>query len=98
MDNLDGKVKQRATQAKYEATKFLERELGRDTITDPFELAITTYALTVVKSDENEVAFNKLDQIKRKQGKREKSTKRWVQKNEPTRIPNIIFPSTSIVC
>ncbi|XP_069950501.1 CD109 antigen [Cherax quadricarinatus] len=56
---LEGQVHARALTAKQRATRFLERQL--DQLWDPYEVAITTYALTLVGSTEKEVAFKMLE-------------------------------------
>ena len=44
--------------------RFLERQLGQ--LWDPYEVAITTYALTTVASTEKEVALKTLEAMARK--------------------------------
>ncbi|OQV18018.1 putative CD109 antigen [Hypsibius exemplaris] len=49
--------------ARTAAVRYLERVL--DLLFDPYEVAIVTYALTVVDSHLKDAAFDKLDQMKR---------------------------------
>ncbi|KAG7167134.1 CD109 antigen-like 1 [Homarus americanus] len=62
---LNGDVHARALNARQRATQFLEREL--DQLWDPYDLAITTYALTLVGSPEREVALKMLEAYARNQ-------------------------------
>ncbi|XP_076046263.1 CD109 antigen-like [Oratosquilla oratoria] len=65
VNTLQGEVRSRANNAKIMALQFLERML--DSISDPYEVALVTYALTLGKSTEKEVAYNYLDRIKREE-------------------------------
>lgn len=56
---LTGDVNANAIKARHLATKFLERQLEH--LWEPYELAITTYALTLVASPEKEVAVKMLE-------------------------------------
>lgn len=60
--DLRGETSGRATNAKWAAQRYLERMLHVvKTFDDPYELAIVTYALTLVGSVDAEEAFNLLD-------------------------------------
>ncbi len=48
-------------------SSYLERAVSR--LTDPYEVAIVTYALTLANSPAKESAFNGLHKIKRESGK-----------------------------
>jgi A-macroglobulin TED domain len=48
-------------------SSYLERAVSR--LTDPYEIAIVTYALTLTNSPAKEAAFNGLHQTKRESGK-----------------------------
>ena len=52
--------------ARQRATRYLERHL--ENINDPYEVAITAYALTTAKSPEANAAYGKLLTIKREKG------------------------------
>ncbi|XP_064122031.1 thioester-containing protein 1 allele S1-like [Macrobrachium nipponense] len=57
--SIEGSLHRRAVNARLRATHFLERQV--DALWDPYDLAITTYALHVVGSPEKEVAVKKLE-------------------------------------
>lgn len=64
LPTVSGEVHGRAVAAKLRAIRFLERHL--DQLWDPYEIAITTYALTVVSSTEKEVSLKILEAMGRK--------------------------------
>ena len=53
--------------------RYLEYQLA--TLSRPYEVAVTTYALMIANSVERNVAFNKLDQMKRKVGTYSRQTR-----------------------
>nr|BAR45629.1 macroglobulin complement-related 1 [Epanerchodus sp. RS-2014] len=64
IDDLPGQLRIKASSAKSLATKFLENNYP--SITDPYEMAITAYALTFVNSVEQDAVFQKLNEMRRK--------------------------------
>ena len=64
--NLQGEVKKFSATARQRAMKYLERNLPK--ITDPYDLAITAYALVLSRSAEADAAYGKLLQMKREEG------------------------------
>ncbi|XP_045124583.1 C3 and PZP-like alpha-2-macroglobulin domain-containing protein 8 [Portunus trituberculatus] len=64
LPTVTGEVHGKAVGAKLRAIRFLERHL--DQLWDPYEVAITTYALTMVASTEKEVALKILESMGRK--------------------------------
>ncbi|XP_043245415.1 CD109 antigen-like [Amphibalanus amphitrite] len=64
IDSLQGDLRARANVAKRGAVSYLEYQLR--TLSRPYEVAVTTYALMVANSVERNVAFNMLDRLKRK--------------------------------
>jgi hypothetical protein len=59
-------VKKFSATARQRAMKYLERNLPK--ITDPYDLAITAYALVLSRSAEADAAYGKLLQMKREEG------------------------------
>ncbi|XP_068239791.1 CD109 antigen-like [Palaemon carinicauda] len=59
LGSVEGNLHRKAVSARLRATHFLERQV--DELWDPYDLAITTYALHVVGSTEKEVAITKLE-------------------------------------
>ncbi|KDR15355.1 CD109 antigen [Zootermopsis nevadensis] len=55
---LQGSIRTEAAKASIKAVRYLEHQLS--SLTDPYEIAITTYALTLCDSTEKEFAFNLL--------------------------------------
>jgi len=64
-ESLHGKVKRYSALARQRAMAYLEKCLTD--ITDPYELAITAYALALSRSSESNTAFGKLLQMKREE-------------------------------
>jgi hypothetical protein len=64
-ESLQGKVKRYSALARHRAMTYLERSLTK--ITDPYDLAITAYALALSKSSESDLAFGKLLLMKREE-------------------------------
>ncbi|KAK3877542.1 hypothetical protein Pcinc_017750 [Petrolisthes cinctipes] len=64
LPTLTGNVHADALQAKLRAVSLLERVVEQ--LWDPYEVAITTYALTLVDSPEKDVAYSILQSISRK--------------------------------
>ena len=64
--NLQGEQKKFSASARQRATKYLERNLPK--IRDPYELAITTYALAVTGSAEADLAYAKLKGMAKEEG------------------------------
>jgi len=60
--NLQGRVKRYSATSRQRATTYLERNLAR--ITDPYDMALTAYALALSKSPESDSAYGKLLQMK----------------------------------
>ena len=60
--SFSGSMGSLTTPAKMAATRYLERVL--DQLFDPYEIAIVTYALTIVNSPAKDAAFEKLDGLK----------------------------------
>ena len=65
-DKLQGDVKRFSNTARQRAMKYLERHLAK--VTDPYEVAVLAYALTIAKSPEANAAYGKLLTIKREKG------------------------------
>ncbi|XP_023346769.1 CD109 antigen [Eurytemora carolleeae] len=63
---LTGHVTKYCSTARQAAVRYLERNL--DHLTDPYEMAISAYALTVTQSSESEEAYNKLFSMRREEG------------------------------
>ncbi|XP_076069383.1 CD109 antigen-like [Oratosquilla oratoria] len=63
LEGLQGETKDRAVVAKMNALIFLERRL--DGMTNPYDVAITAYALTLTKSGEKEAAVRLLENHRR---------------------------------
>lgn len=61
--------------AKMTGTRYLERVL--DQLYDPYEIAIVTYALTIVNSPSKDAAFEKLDGLKNTLGNFLQNVFRW---------------------
>ncbi|KAB7495813.1 Antigen, partial [Armadillidium nasatum] len=68
MTYLEGDLQRVANLAHQRAVKYLEHVLS--TLTDPYDLAVVTWALFKSNSIENDYAFNALDQMKRVAGNR----------------------------
>jgi hypothetical protein len=64
-NNLQGRVKRYSAVARQRATTYLERNLAR--IVDPYDMAITAYALALSKSPESDIAYGKLLKMKREE-------------------------------
>jgi len=64
-ESLHGKVKRYSALARHRAMTYLEKCLPE--ITDPYDLAITAYALALSRSSEADMAFGKLLQMKREE-------------------------------
>ena len=64
-DILQGKVKRYSAEARQRAVAYLEKSLSK--ISDPYDLAITTYALALSRSSEADLAFGKLLLMKREE-------------------------------
>ena len=64
--NLQGEQKKFSASARQRATKYLERNLPK--IRDPYELAITTYALAVTGSAEADFAYSLLKGMAKEEG------------------------------
>ena len=62
-EKLQGSGKRKVATAKLQATKYLERSLS--SITDPYEIAITAYALYTSSSEQEGMAFDKLQRARR---------------------------------
>ena len=63
---LQGEQKKFSASARQRAIKYLERNLPK--IKDPYELAITTYALAVTGSAEADFAYSLLKAIQKEEG------------------------------
>ncbi len=63
--NLQGRVKRYSARARQRATTYLERNLAW--ITDPYDMALTAYALALSKSSESDAAYGKLLKMKREE-------------------------------
>ena len=63
---LTGRTKKYASTGRLRAMRYLERALAR--ITEPYDLAITAYALALGRSAEADTAYGRLLQIKRSEG------------------------------
>ena len=64
-DKLYGEIKKYSSSARQRARRFLERNLPK--ITDPYELAIVSYALVLARSPEADAAYGRLLQMKREE-------------------------------
>ena len=64
-DILQGKVKRYSAEARQRAVAYLEKSLSK--ISDPYDLAITAYALALSRSSEADLAFGKLLLMKREE-------------------------------
>nr|CAH0103527.1 unnamed protein product [Daphnia galeata] len=62
-EGLEGSLKVLTATAKSRAVNYLERSMSR--LTDPYEVAIVTYALTLTNSPAKESAFNAMHKIRR---------------------------------
>ena len=67
-DKLQGDVKRFSNTGRQRAIKYLERHLPK--VTDPYEIAILAYALSLSKSSEASAAYGKLLKMKREKGGR----------------------------
>ncbi|RXG67564.1 C3 and PZP-like alpha-2-macroglobulin domain-containing protein 8 [Armadillidium vulgare] len=65
VDSLHGTIRKRANQAILRAQRFLEKSLS--SMDDPYDIAITAWALNMIGSTEKDVAVSKLLQIVRPQ-------------------------------
>lgn len=65
VSNTPGDVRVHIASARARATRFLEKRVLA--ITDPYDMAIVTYALTLASSVEGEMAFLRLDKMKKEQ-------------------------------
>ncbi|GAB6026185.1 hypothetical protein CHUAL_012396 [Chamberlinius hualienensis] len=65
VSNIPGDMRGKIASARNRAMKYLEKRVSA--ITDPYEMAIVTYALTLAGSVEGELAFLRLDRMKREQ-------------------------------
>ena len=63
-----GEVKKYGSTGRQRAMKYLERYLAK--LTDPYDLAITAYALAISKSSESDAAYGKLLKNMRSKGGR----------------------------
>ncbi|OXA61880.1 Complement C3 [Folsomia candida] len=63
---LDGNIRVECNNAKQNALRFLERSLSD--ITNPYQIAITAYALTIADSTEKESAFSLLHSVRTEAG------------------------------
>ena len=63
---LQGETKKYSATSRQRAVKYLERNLPK--ITDPYDMAITAYALALSRSAEADAAYGKLLQMKREEG------------------------------
>ena len=66
IESSSGNLGSMTIPARTAAVRYLERVL--DLLFDPYEVAIVTYALTVVDSHLKDAAFEKLDGLKRSYG------------------------------
>ena len=64
--NLQGDQKKYSAAARQRAVNYLERQLPK--IRDPYELAITAYALAVSGSAESDLAYGELMGAMREEG------------------------------
>ena len=83
-DKLQGDVKRFSNTARHRAVKYLERYLEKVTmtkmmmmilmimmkVTDPYEVAIMAYSLSLAKSAEASAAYGKLLKMRREKGGR----------------------------
>uniref|UniRef100_T1IN02 CD109 antigen n=1 Tax=Strigamia maritima TaxID=126957 RepID=T1IN02_STRMM len=65
VNDLPGQLRMQVANARLKAAQYLERVLT--SLEDPYEVAITTYALTRASSVDAELGFNILDGMKREQ-------------------------------
>ncbi|XP_050698378.1 CD109 antigen-like isoform X1 [Eriocheir sinensis] len=65
INTLQGNVRSHANNARTNAVRYLERELAY--VTDPYDLAIVAYALSLANSVDKETAYGMLDRKKRKE-------------------------------
>jgi hypothetical protein len=63
--NLQGRFKRYSATARQRATTFLERNLAK--IADPYDMALTAYALALSKSPESDAAYGKLLKMKQEE-------------------------------
>lgn len=66
INNIHGDLRARVASSKARAMAYLEQKLS--SITDPYEMAIVAYALTLCGSVDSEMAFLELDKMKKELG------------------------------
>uniref|UniRef100_A0A0P5S381 Macroglobulin complement-related protein n=1 Tax=Daphnia magna TaxID=35525 RepID=A0A0P5S381_9CRUS len=62
-ESLEGSLKVKTATAKTRSVNYLERVVSH--LTDPYDVAIVTYALTITNSPAKEAAFNEMHNLRR---------------------------------
>ncbi|XP_076035144.1 CD109 antigen-like [Oratosquilla oratoria] len=66
LEGLQGHLRKLANTAIIKASRFLERELS--SLMDPYDVAVVAWALTKAESQDKDLAFDRLDVLKREEG------------------------------